>query len=132
MINPQKVRAMSRKTLFEQNEGRTVLELKEYCEDLHVWKGLAGSALAGIMLCAVILMMFILSSPELAQDLYDQTGDVWTIVMIAGITAVFTAAYSLISDAVFRKKYRRLRSTLSRYRSDIVLLDKLGQEQDKA
>ena len=132
MINPQKVRAMSRKIVFEQNEGRTVLDLKEYCEDEHIWKGLARSAMAGLILAAVALIVFILAAPSLARELYERMGDVWTVLAAAGILLVIAVIYSLISDAVFRKKYKSVRSTMSRYRSDIVLLDKLEQEQDKA
>ena len=131
MINPQKVRIMSRKTLFEHNEGRPVLELKEYCEDVHVWKGLARSSLAGIMLYILLVSVAIIALPAQAQFVYEQLGDIWTILALAGTMAAFAAIYSLVSDAIFRKKYKSSRSTLSRYRSDAVQLDKLEHEQDK-
>ena len=131
MINPQKVRAMSRKTLFEQNEGRQVLKLKEYCEDSPVWKGLARSSLAGIVLYGIILMAVILAVPMEMQGLYKQMGDMWTILAAAGSMAAFAAVYSLISDTVFRKQYKRRKSTLSRYRSDVLRLEMMQHEQDK-
>ena len=131
MVNPKKVRAMSRKSLFEYNEGRQVLKLKEYCEDSPVWKGLARSALAGIVLYMVILLSVIIAVPTRMQRLYDTLGDIWAILLLAGTMAAFAAVYSLISDAVFRKNYKRLKSTLSRYRSDVLRLDMMEHEQDK-
>ena len=122
---------MSRKTLFEHNEGSRVLELKEYCEDVHVWKGLVRSSLAGIMLYVIILAAFIMAAPIQAESVYEQLGDIWTILVVAGSMAAFAAIYSLISDAIFRKIYKGSRSTLSRYRSDVVKLDMLEHEQEK-
>ena len=123
---------MSRKTLFEHNEGRTVLELKEYCEDMPVWKGLVRSSMAGIVLYVIIFAAFILTAPDQATEIYEQLGDAGTILAVAGSLAAFAAIYSLISDVIFRHDYKHSRSTLSRYRSDVVQLDKLEHEQDKA
>ena len=122
---------MSRKTLFEHNEGRTVLELKEYCEDIHVWKGLARSSLAGIMLYVMLMAVFIIAASDTARFIYEILGNFWTILAVAGSMAAFAAIYSLISDAIFRRKYKSSRSSLSRYRSDAVQLDKLEHEQEK-
>ena len=130
MVNPQKVRAMSAITLFEQKEGRMDLKIKEYSEDHPIWKGLARNALAGLFLCILILLILFAARPVLLTELVSKTGEIWTGTILALVIAMFAALYSIVSDLIFRRRYLKIRSSLCEYRSDTKQLEKINQEQE--
>lgn len=130
MINPQKVRAMSRKTLFEQRDGQEVLEIKKYVEDMPVWKSITKGALTGILLYAIIMFVILLADPDLLNVLSEWMGGVTVMVMLAVTMALFAVAYSLLTDMVFRKHLKKDKSTMCRYRSDVRFLEKLDADSE--
>ncbi len=132
MINPQKVRAMSRKTLFEQREGKEVLEIKKYVEDLPVWKSITKGALTGILLYAIIMFVILLADPQLLNVLSERMGAITVMIMLAVTMALFAVAYSLLTDIVFRRHLKKKKSTMCRYRSDVRLLEKLDSDSESA
>ncbi len=132
MINPQKVRAMSRKTLFEQREGKEVLEIKKYVEDLPVWKSITKGALTGILLYAIIMFVVLLADPQLLNVLSERMGAITVMIMLAVTMALFAVAYSLLTDIVFRRHLKKKKSTMCRYRSDVRLLEKLDSDSESA
>lgn len=131
MVNPQKVRAMTVKTLYEQKESRLSLKIKEYCEDIPIWKGLARSALAGLILCLLLFLITFLLFPDFLANLNQKFGEVWTGVGLALVMAVGAALYSIISDIIFRRIYIKIRSSLCAYRSETDRLESIRREQDK-
>ena len=130
MVNPGKVRALSRKALFEQNEGWETLKIKEYCEDLPVWKGLTRSAIAGVLLYILLLALALLFGSDWFVSLREQIGDFWLTVLAAVSMAVFAAGYCVISDILFRRVYRKIRSSLCGYHVNAALLEKELREQE--
>lgn len=131
MVNPKKVRSMTVKTLYEQKESRGSLKIKEYCEDLPAWKGLARSALAGLILCLLLFVLLFLLFPDILTTLAGRIGDVWAAGLLALTILVAAALYSILSDIVFRRIYTRIRSSLCGYRSETARLETLRNEQDK-
>lgn len=130
MINPQKVRAMSRKALFEQRDGQEVLEIKKYVEDMPVWKSITKGALTGILLYAIIMFVIILADPDLLNMLGEWMGGIAVMIMLAVTMALFAVAYSLLTDMVFRKHLKKDKSTMCRYRSDVRILEKLDADSE--
>lgn len=130
MINPQKVRAMSRKALFEQRDGQEVLEIKKYVEDMPVWKSITKGALTGILLYAIIMFVILLADPELLNMLGEWMGGIAVMIMLAVTMALFAVAYSLLTDMVFRKHLKKDKSTMCRYRSDVRFLEKLDADSE--
>ena len=120
---------MSRKTLFETGEGREALKLKKYCEDMPVWKSMMHSALAGFLLYLLILVLVVVAQYEWCVQTAQKLGPVWIVVILAIAMAVVVAAYALISDFIFRKQYKRVKSRLCRYRTSLLRLDKISREQ---
>ena len=120
---------MSRKTLFEIDEGREALKLKKYCEDMPVWKSMMHSALAGFLLYLLILVLVVVAQYEWCVQVTQRLGAVWIVVILAISMAVVVAAYALISDFIFRKQYKKVRSRLCRYRTSLMRLDKINREQ---
>ena len=130
MLNPNKVKAMSRSALFENNEGRETLKLKEYCDDIPLWKGFGRSAIAGVILYFLLLIVFLLAFTDWFVALTEELGNLWTALLGAASLAVFAVAYSIISDLVFRYRYQSRRSSLCRYQSDRHQLELLEQDQE--
>ncbi len=130
MINPQKVRAMSRKALFEQRDGQEVLEIKKYVEDMPVWKSITKGALTGILLYAIIMFVILLADPDLLNMLGEWMGGIAVMIMLAVTMALFAVAYSLLTDMVFRKHLKKDKSTMCRYRSDVRILEKLDADSE--
>ncbi len=130
MINPQKVRAMSRKTLFEQRDGKEVLEIKKYVEDLPVWKSITKGALTGVLLYALVMFVVLLVNPEMLNALSEQMGAVTVMILLAVTMALVAVAYSLFTDMVFRKRLKKRKSTMCRYRSDVRFLEKSDTDSE--
>lgn len=130
MINPQKVRAMSRKALFEQRSGHEVLEIKKYVEDMPVWKSITKGALTGILLYVIIMFVILLADPDLLNVLGEWMGAITVMIMLAVTMALFAVAYSLLTDMVFRKHLKKDKSTMCRYRSDVRFLEKLDADSE--
>lgn len=130
MINPGKVRAMTARSLFEQKKGRSVMYLKEYCEDFPVWKGLARSALSGLLLSLMILLVFFIAIPDLLDQLLQMVGAVWTGAILALFMAVFAALYSVVSDILFRRMYVRSRSSLCGYHAEEEKLKRIRHDEE--
>jgi len=105
-----------------------VLRLKKYCEDDPIWKGLARNAVCGIVLYVIILTAVVMAAPRQVDDFILRFGNVQVIIIVAGSMAIVAAVYSLAADIIFRRMYQRKRSSLSRYRSDILRIDRLEQE----
>ena len=129
MINPQKVQTMSRKTLFEIDEGREALKLKKYCEDMPVWKSMMHSTLAGFLLYLLVLLLVVAAEYDWFVQLIETIGIVWVVVLAAISMAVIVAAYALLSDFIVRKKYNKVKSMLCRYRTSVMRLDQIKREQ---
>ena len=123
---------MSRKALFENNEGREALKLKEYCEEMPVWKSMMHTTLAGFLLYLLILLLVLVAEYDWFEQLADNIGIVWVVVILAITMAVFVAAYTLISDFIVRRKYVKVRSMLCRYRTSVMRLDRINREQAAA
>lgn len=123
---------MSRKTLFEQREGKEVLEIKKYVEDLPVWKSITKGALTGILLYAIIMFVVLLADPQLLNVLSERMGAITVMIMLAVTMALFAVAYSLLTDIVFRRHLKKKKSTMCRYRSDVRLLEKLDSDSESA
>ena len=130
MINPRKVSALSRKKLFEQSRGRDILKLRDYYEKMPVWNGMALNAASGLLLFIMISILAILAEPDWFTEAYYKLGNVLAAVTYAISMAVFTVIYSVVSDAVYRIRFRTMRSTLCSYTADLRQLEKLEREQD--
>ena len=121
---------MTAKALFEQQEGKGILKLKDYCEDSSIWKGLTRNALAGILLYLILFAMAVLAAPDWFIALRTTLGDVLISGAIAISLAIFAVLYSLISDVIFRRQYRNIKSRLSSYKACLKRLEKINREPD--
>ena len=121
---------MSRKTLFEQRDGKEVLEIKKYVEDLPVWKSITKGALTGILLYAIIMFVVLLADSDLLNELSERMDGVAVMIILAVTMALVAVAYSLLTDMVFRKHLKRKKSTMCRYRSDVRFLEKLDADSE--
>lgn len=130
MINPKKVKVMTRNALYESSKGRESLKIKKYCEDMPVWKSMTRSAVAGVFLYLLVFFVVAAADFEGMAAAYERIGNVWTIVIIAGGMAACAAGYSVISDTIFHKKYKKIRSELSTYKSDKKYLNKIRERQE--
>ncbi|MCF0228437.1 MAG: hypothetical protein HUJ76_01925 [Parasporobacterium sp.] len=121
---------MSEMELYEQSRGREALKIKKYCEDMPVWKGLAKSALAGILLYIFILTMAVLAFADWFEMIHQRMGSALTAVAAAVSLGIFAALYSAVADAVIRERYRKIRSSMFGYRSDIRRFERIRREQE--
>ena len=130
MINQHKVRMMARTRVFESNEGKAALKLKEHCEDMPFWKSLGSSALCGVLLFVLLGILFLAVFPEWAKSMLEQMGRVLVGGTVVLSVIVFSVLYSLISNFVFKYIYRKKRSSLCGYRAEVQRLEKIKREQD--
>ncbi|MBQ9032543.1 MAG: hypothetical protein IJ106_13995 [Parasporobacterium sp.] len=130
MVNSKKVRAMVQNRVFEDQNGKTVLKLKERCEDRPFWKSFGFNALGGVLLYILVMILLIAAFPDWFLERYESMGSALCAVSIALSLAVCAIIYSMISEAVFKRLYRRVRSTLCKYRVNQLRLEKIKREQE--
>ena len=121
---------MTQTEMFEHNEGKEILQLKEYCEDQPFWNGILSHALMGILLYILIGLVAVLAALDWFTEKYMQVGNVWSAVIVAVSMAVFAVGYSLICDMIIRFRYRKNRSMLCGYRANCKILERIEREQD--
>ena len=131
MINQRKVRTMARTKVYETGEGKAALKLKDYCEDMPLWKSLGSNALCGVLLFVLLATIVAAAFPQWAQGLLEQSGSASVVVITILSMLVFAALYSMAADTVQRYLYRKKRSSLCGYTADIQRLEKIKKEQDQ-
>lgn len=130
MVNQRKVLAMSRKRVFENNEGREVLKLKKQCEDMPLWKSLGLGALCGGLLFVMLMILAALLFRDWFSDMLQRLGTVATAGIFAAALVAFAVLYSLLSEWLSRYLYHKKRSILCGYNAVVNRLDKIRREQD--
>ena len=130
MLYPKKVRAMCQTELFEHKDGREIIRLSEEYENQPVWHRIVMHFLTGILLFIILAVLIVLSASEWFFSTYEQVGHVWAAVIVVGVMVIFSIAYSVISERVFRIRYQHQRSMLCGYRAKHRLLERIEQEQD--
>ena len=130
MINQRRVRAVSRKMVFESGEGREALNLKKYCEDMPFWKSLMIGAFHGVVLYVLLLVVAILLFRDRFVALLEQMNNALLAFLFAISMAIFAIAYGLIADLIYKKRYETRKSSLSEYKAVVYRLERMKQEQD--
>ena len=130
MLQPKKIRVVTQTEMFEHREGKEILRIKEYCEDLPFWSGIMSHALMGALLFIMLGLVIVLAQLDWFIEKYQEVGNVWSAVIVAVSMAVFAVGYSLICDMVIRYRYKKNRSMLCGYRANCKILERLRREQD--
>lgn len=131
MINQRKVRTMARTRVFETGEGKAVLKLKDYCEDMPFWKRLCSGALCGVLLFVLIGVLVLAAFWDWGVETLARMGTALTVVIVILCMLVFAALYSLVSDSVLKYIYRKKKSSLCGYRAGIQRLERIKREQEQ-
>ena len=129
MINADKVKLMSRISLYENNEGREAIEYNNYCREhrfLKRWsRNLPSGLLLSVMICGAVPAIF----PEIINSAGLSLGIAWSAVLCAAMIALITSVYCVFCEKIIFKRFDRIRTSLIINRLRIRHLNEFTKEK---
>lgn len=131
MLNEERVRLMTRMACYEAKEGRKNVAIGNYFRGDYIGLQVIKSVISATIAYILIFAMFILYDFEVfmadiyKMDLLDFAKSVIIYYLI------FTAAYALISYAVYTYRYTKARKSLKTYYNNLKKLAYMYERETK-
>jgi len=131
MLNENKVKMMTKMSIYEKNEGKTMLKTAKYFKGDYVSLGVLKTVISVTVAFVIIVVLFALCQ---ADSLTANVNNIDYASMgksIAGYYVTFIIVFGIISGVVYSSKYENSRKEMKKFFLRLNKLERFYNSQKK-
>ena len=131
MLNENKIKMMTKMSIYEKNDGKTMLKTAKYFKGDYVSLGVLKTVIATTLAFVIIVMLFALCQADSLTANVNSIDYASMGKCIAGYYVAFIILFGIISGVVYSSKYESSRKEMKKYFLRLNKLERFYNGQKK-
>ena len=131
MLNENKVKMMTKMSIYEKNDGKTMLKTAKYFKGDYVSLGVLKTVIAATLAFVIIVLLFVLCQADSLTVNVNSIDYASMGKSIAGYYVAFIILFGIISGVVYSSKYESSRKEMKKYFLRLNKLERFYNVQKK-
>jgi len=131
MLNENKVKMMTKMSIYEKNEGKTMLKTAKYFKGDYVSLGVLKTVLSVTLAFVIIVILFALCQADSLAENVNRIDYASMGKSIAGYYVAFIITFGIISGVVYSYKYESSRKEMKKFFLRLNKLERFYNSQKK-
>ena len=131
MLNENKVKMMTKMSIYEKNEGKTMLKTAKYFKGDYVSLGVLKTVISVTVAFVIIAILFALCQADSLTANVNSIDYASMGKSIAGYYVAFIIIFGIISGVVYSSKYENSRKEMKKYFLRLNKLERFYNSQKK-
>lgn len=131
MLNEERIKLMTKLSLYEQGEGKKALKTTKYFKNDYVSRNVIFSILSGIFSYFLLVLIWVLFRIDYYTNNISNLNILVIAILVSVLFVLYMVFYLILSYFVFSIRYKNYRKGLSDYNEDLKNLHKMYKMESK-